>query len=155
MAFIVFDVEIVLFYPYAVARGGLGVFGLVAVLVFSFVVFESFVYLIGAGVHLTGDRPRSPCRRYHGPSVPRCSTAALAEAPVGEDGDDGDGDASQDGVRASAPTRSTVRRVGLEGRWDGSAGRCAGGAVVGGSSGAGGVPVVVAVRCRCMPRGDM
>ena len=49
MIFIVFDIEIIIFYPYAVARGGLGLFGLVAVLVFSFAVFESFVYLIGAG----------------------------------------------------------------------------------------------------------
>lgn len=49
MAFIVFDVEIILFYPYAVARGGLGFFGLVVVLIFTFAVFESFLYLIGAG----------------------------------------------------------------------------------------------------------
>ncbi len=49
MLFIVFDVEIVLFYPYAVAHGGLGLFGLVTLLIFSFAVFESFVYLIGAG----------------------------------------------------------------------------------------------------------
>ena len=49
MIFIVFDIEIIFFYPYAVARGGLGVFGLVLILVFSFAVFESFVYLIGSG----------------------------------------------------------------------------------------------------------
>ena len=49
MIFIVFDIEIIFFYPYAIARGGLGVFGLVLILVFSFAVFESFVYLIGSG----------------------------------------------------------------------------------------------------------
>ncbi len=49
MIFIVFDIEIIFFYPYAVARGGLGLFGLVLILVFSFAVFESFVYLIGSG----------------------------------------------------------------------------------------------------------
>jgi len=49
MIFIVFDIEIVFFYPYAVAHGGLGVFGLVVVLIFTFAVFESFVYLIGNG----------------------------------------------------------------------------------------------------------
>ena len=49
MAFIVFDVEIILFYPYAIARGGLGFFGLVVILIFTFAVFESFLYLIGAG----------------------------------------------------------------------------------------------------------
>ncbi len=49
MIFIVFDIEIVFFYPYAVAHGGLGIFGLVAIMVFSFAVFESFVYLIANG----------------------------------------------------------------------------------------------------------
>ena len=49
MIFIVFDVEIVFLYPWAVAHGSLGLFGLVAILIFSFAVFESFVYLIGKG----------------------------------------------------------------------------------------------------------
>ncbi len=49
MIFIVFDIEIIFFYPYAVAYGGLGVFGLVVIMAFSFAVFESFVYLIGNG----------------------------------------------------------------------------------------------------------
>ncbi len=49
MIFIVFDIEIVFLYPWAVAHGGLGLFGLVAVLLFSLAVFESFVYLIGNG----------------------------------------------------------------------------------------------------------
>ena len=49
MIFIVFDVEIIFFYPWAVAQGGLGIFGLVLIMVFSFAVFESFVYLIGNG----------------------------------------------------------------------------------------------------------
>jgi len=49
MIFIVFDIEIIFFYPYAVAYGGLGIFGLVVIMGFSFAVFESFVYLIGNG----------------------------------------------------------------------------------------------------------
>ncbi len=49
MIFIVFDIEIIFFYPWAIAHGGLGLFGLVAIMVFSFAVFESFVYLIAAG----------------------------------------------------------------------------------------------------------
>jgi NADH-quinone oxidoreductase subunit A len=49
MIFIVFDIEIIFFYPWAVAHGGLGIFGLVLIMVFSFAVFESFVYLIGNG----------------------------------------------------------------------------------------------------------
>ncbi|MEM7141539.1 MAG: NADH-quinone oxidoreductase subunit A [Actinomycetota bacterium] len=49
MIFIVFDIEIIFFYPWAVAQGGLGIFGLVLIMVFSFAVFESFIYLIGNG----------------------------------------------------------------------------------------------------------
>lgn len=49
MIFVVFDIEIVFFYPWAIAQGGLGLFGLVLILIFSFAVFESFVYLIGNG----------------------------------------------------------------------------------------------------------
>ncbi len=49
MIFVVFDIEIVFFYPWAVAQGGLGLFGLVLIMIFSFAVFESFVYLIGNG----------------------------------------------------------------------------------------------------------
>ena len=49
MIFIVFDIEIIFFYPYAIAQGGLGVFGLVSIMVFTFAVFESFVYLISNG----------------------------------------------------------------------------------------------------------
>ena len=49
MIFIVFDVEIVFLYPWAVTHGELGLFGLVAIGIFSFAVFESFVYLISKG----------------------------------------------------------------------------------------------------------
>lgn len=44
MLFILFDVEVVFMYPYAVAAGGLGVFGLVAVGVFLLAVTIAFVY---------------------------------------------------------------------------------------------------------------
>jgi len=91
MIFIVFDVEIVLFYPYAVARGGLGLFGLVALLVFTFAVFESFVYLIGAGALEWGPRP-----------------SVDASPPSASDGGTM--------VSAARTARTTVRRVGLEGR---------------------------------------
>ena len=94
MIFIVFDVEIVLFYPYAVARGGLGLFGLVVLLVFSFAVFESFVYLIGAGALEWG--PASKPQRSASPSE--------------ETGPD------EEIVSPARTARTTVRRVGLEGR---------------------------------------
>jgi NADH-quinone oxidoreductase subunit A len=49
MIFIVFDIEIIFFYPWAVTHEEVGLFGLVAVLIFTFAVFESFVYLISNG----------------------------------------------------------------------------------------------------------
>ncbi|HEX7096295.1 MAG TPA: NADH-quinone oxidoreductase subunit A, partial [Acidimicrobiales bacterium] len=49
MIFIVFDIEIIFFYPWAVTHNEVGLFGLVAVLIFTFAVFESFVYLISNG----------------------------------------------------------------------------------------------------------
>ena len=96
MIFIVFDVEIVLFYPYAVARGGLGLFGLVVLLVFSFAVFESFVYLIGAGALEWG--PPSQSRPSAGPALSTESGDSM--------------------VSVERTARTTVRRVGLEGRED-------------------------------------
>jgi NADH-quinone oxidoreductase subunit A len=61
MIFIVFDIEIIFFYPWAIAHGDVGVFGLVAVLIFTFAVFESFVYLIGNGALEWG--PKQAARR--------------------------------------------------------------------------------------------
>ena len=94
MIFIVFDVEIVLFYPYAVARGGLGLFGLVLVLIFSFAVFESFVYLISAGALEWG-----PASKPQGSASPSEETGPDEEI-----------------VSPARTARTTVRRVGLEGR---------------------------------------
>ena len=49
MIFIVFDIEIIFLYPWALVFGELGLFGLIAMLIFAFAVFESFVYLISNG----------------------------------------------------------------------------------------------------------
>ena len=49
MIFIVFDIEVIFLYPWAMVFDYLGTFGLVAIGIFSFAVFESFVYLIGNG----------------------------------------------------------------------------------------------------------
>ena len=49
MIFIVFDIEIIFFIPWAVIYQQLGAFGLVAILLFAVMVFESFVYLIAKG----------------------------------------------------------------------------------------------------------
>jgi NADH-quinone oxidoreductase subunit A len=49
MIFIVFDIEIIFFFPWAVIYRELAAFGLFAVLIFAAAVFESFVYLISQG----------------------------------------------------------------------------------------------------------
>ena len=46
MIFIIFDIEIVFLYPWAVMFHQLGTFGLVEVIVFAVVVFIAFVYLV-------------------------------------------------------------------------------------------------------------
>ena len=49
MIFIIFDIEIVFLYPWAVIFHQLGAFGLTEVVVFAAVVFVSFLYLISNG----------------------------------------------------------------------------------------------------------
>ncbi len=49
MIFIVFDIEIIFFYPFTMVYEALGWYGLVAILIFSAAVFESFLYLISNG----------------------------------------------------------------------------------------------------------
>src|SRR5258708_26626304 len=49
MIFIVFDIEIIFLYPWAVIYRGLGPFGLWEMIVFAAAVFVSFLYLISTG----------------------------------------------------------------------------------------------------------
>ena len=49
MIFIIFDIEIIFLYPWAVIFRQLGAFGLWEMLIFALAVFVSFVYLIGNG----------------------------------------------------------------------------------------------------------
>ena len=49
MLFVIFDIEIIFLYPYAMVHRELSLFGLVAIVLFSALVFESFVYLISKG----------------------------------------------------------------------------------------------------------
>ena len=58
MIFIVFDIEIVFVYPWAVIFDKLGLFGLVEMLVFALAVVVSFAYLIANGAARTGVPPR-------------------------------------------------------------------------------------------------
>jgi NADH-quinone oxidoreductase subunit A len=84
MLFIMFDIEIVFLYPYAVSHGTLGAYGFWAIMVFSVIFFLSFVYEVAKGGLDWG--PVNRARRL---------TAM---------------------VSAERTTRTTVRRVGLEGR---------------------------------------
>lgn len=49
MIFVVFDIEVIFLYPYASVFRELSLFGLVAIGLFGFAVFESFVYLLSKG----------------------------------------------------------------------------------------------------------
>ena len=87
MLFIMFDIEIIFIYPYAVSRSTLGVYGLVAIVIFSALFFLTFVYEIARGGLDWGP-------------LQRTKTV--------------DQDASM--LSPERTTRSTIRRVGLEGR---------------------------------------
>ncbi len=89
MLFVIFDIEIVFLYPWAVASGRLGLGGFIAILIFSALLFESFVYLISKG--------------------------ALDWGPLQVNRSQVDGDLLRSAERTS---ESTVRRVGLEGRYE-------------------------------------
>ena len=86
MLFIVFDIEIVFLYPYAMIQSELGLYGLLAILLFSALVFESFIYLVSNGALDWG--PLQVNRR------------------------------QPEAVGAQRTSSSTVRRVGLEGRFE-------------------------------------
>jgi NADH-quinone oxidoreductase subunit A len=49
MIFIIFDIEIIFLYPWAVVSDRLGAYGLAEILLFAAAVFVSFVYLIANG----------------------------------------------------------------------------------------------------------
>src|SRR2546421_2004383 len=49
MIFIIFDIEVIFLYPWAVIYRQLGAFGLWEMVLFAVAVFVSFVYLIGNG----------------------------------------------------------------------------------------------------------
>ena len=49
MIFIVFDIEIIFFYPFTMVIDSLGAYGIIAMVIFSAAVFESFLYLISKG----------------------------------------------------------------------------------------------------------
>ena len=86
MIFIIFDIEIIFLYPWAVIYRGLGVFGLWEMVLFAAAVFISFLYLISNGALDWG-----PVRQLRHAAEP-------------------------DMVSPERTASSTVKRVGLEGR---------------------------------------
>jgi NADH-quinone oxidoreductase subunit A len=89
MLFIMFDIEIVFLYPYAVSHTELGFYGFWAILLFSVVFFLTFVYEVARGGLDWG-----PLQRYR---------SLADEAAM---------------VSPDRTVSSTVRRVGTEGRSD-------------------------------------
>jgi NADH-quinone oxidoreductase subunit A len=89
MLFIMFDIEIIFIYPYAVERQALGAFGFWAIVMFSAVFFLTFVYEVARGGLDWG-----PINRYRNLEV----DAAM--------------------VSPERDSATTIRRVGLEGRVD-------------------------------------
>ena len=49
MVFIIFDIEVIFLFPWAVIYGDLGTFGLIEIVVFAASVFLSFIYLVAEG----------------------------------------------------------------------------------------------------------
>ena len=81
MLFIMFDIEIVFLYPWAVENTALGAFGLVAMLVFAGIFFLSFVYELALG-GLNWGPPRRDLDQARSPD--RTSTSTIRK--VGLDG---------------------------------------------------------------------
>jgi NADH-quinone oxidoreductase subunit A len=83
MIFIVFDIEIIFLYPWAVIYRDLGAFGLVEVLLFAVAVFVSFAYLLANGALDWG--PVNRMRRLS-PMVSADRTGTSTVRHVGLDG---------------------------------------------------------------------
>ena len=76
MLFIMFDIEIIFIYPYAVTRGELGAFAFWEMVAFSAVFFAAFVYVIARGALDWG--PVAKARRLvDGVTAERTSTSTI------------------------------------------------------------------------------
>ncbi len=79
MIFIIFDIEIVFLYPWAVVFRELHTFGLIEVLVFAAAVFISFLYLVSNGALNWG-----PAKRLR-PAMPeRTTESTIARVGPGQ-----------------------------------------------------------------------
>jgi len=84
MLFIMFDIEVIFLYPYAVAHGPLGAAGFGAIISFSLVFFAAFVYVIASGGLDWG--PLQRMRRLRSDAVSASRTSASTIRRVGLEG---------------------------------------------------------------------
>jgi len=77
MIFIIFDIEVVFLYPWAVIFRQLRTFGLVEVLVFAAVVFVALLYLVSNGALSWG-----PAKQLVQGSAPRTSESTIERVPA-------------------------------------------------------------------------
>jgi NADH-quinone oxidoreductase subunit A len=84
MIFIIFDIEIVFLYPWAVIFRQLRSFGLIEVIVFAALVFVSFLFLVSNGALTWG-----PAKRLVGAMPSRTSESTIARISAGPGGPGG------------------------------------------------------------------
>jgi NADH-quinone oxidoreductase subunit A len=91
MIFIVFDIEIIFFYPFTMVYSDLGGYGLAAIAIFTAAVFESFVYLISNGAldwgppkHLVRSRAISGPERTSASTIRRVGTEGREPVLAGD-----------------------------------------------------------------------
>lgn len=86
MLFIMFDIEIIFVYPYAVARDSLGFYGFWAILAFSVIFFLTFVYEVARGGLDWGPTQQSRSLEADAAMVSPERTAASTVRRVGTEG---------------------------------------------------------------------
>jgi NADH-quinone oxidoreductase subunit A len=85
MLFIMFDIEIIFIYPFAVSRATLGGYGYWEMMAFSLVFFLAFVYVVARGALDWGPLQASRPLRFEG-AVSAERTATTTVRRVGVDG---------------------------------------------------------------------
>jgi NADH-quinone oxidoreductase subunit A len=80
MIFIIFDIEIIFLYPWAVVFRQLRTFGLIEILVFAAVVFISFMYLVSHGALDWG--PAKQLRAATGGRTTTSTVTRVSSGPV-------------------------------------------------------------------------
>lgn len=95
MIFVIFDIEIIFYYPFTMIYRELGGFGIAAILIFTAAVFESFLYLVSNGVldwgpvrHVRRSKLQSSSARTVETTIRRVGTEGRSDLRIGEFGDD-------------------------------------------------------------------